>query len=98
HRSLPELGAQPRDVDLDRIRRDVVVPVRNRAQELLFRDDVAGIQHQAFEDGPFAVREIELLARGTRFLAREVELQAAEVELRAGDSVRATDQGATAGQ
>ena len=91
-----ELRAQTRDVLLDRVRRELVLPARDRAHEPVFRHESPRVQREAFEDRPFALRQLERLAVGARFLVRDVERELAERYGRARDGVRAPDQRAAA--
>src|SRR4029078_8622387 len=83
----PELRAQARDVLLDRVRRELVLPASDRAHEPVFRYEPARIERETFEDRPFALREFERLARGTRLPVRDVERERPERHGRARDSV-----------
>src|SRR5512141_51953 len=57
-----ELRAQPRDVHLDRVGGDVLVPGGDRAGDLVLADDGAHVREQVFEDRVFALRQLEGLA------------------------------------
>src|SRR5204863_5936839 len=74
----PELRAQARDVLLDRVRRELVLPARDRAHEPVFRNESACVQREAFEDRPLALSKLERLAVGARFLVRDVERELSE--------------------
>src|SRR5689334_15328966 len=61
-RAAAELGAQARDIDLDRVRADVLVPIRDRLQQAVLRDHATDVQRQAFEHCPFAPGQADRLA------------------------------------
>src|SRR5512135_2314578 len=68
-----ELRAQPRDVHLDRVGRDVLVPRRHRARDLLLADDGVDVGEEVLEDRVLALRQVDGLPMDHRALAREVD-------------------------
>src|SRR5262245_55283252 len=58
-----ELGAKARDVDLDRIRRQVVVPARDVMDDAFLGNDFLGFLQQYLEYRPFACGQLQPLAR-----------------------------------
>src|SRR6187402_97396 len=82
-RGVADLGAYTRHIHLDGIRRELVAPVADRVQQPILGHQSSGAQHQAFEDGPLALREPERLAVRGDLAAREIEPQATEFERRA---------------
>src|SRR5579862_234760 len=54
-----ELGAQPRDVDLDRVGRHVFVPRGDRARDLVLGHDGLDVGEEVREDRELALRKVE---------------------------------------
>src|SRR3954471_3775730 len=68
-----ELGTQARDVNLDRIGREVVAPTRDRLDDRLLGNDLLHLAEQHFEHGPFARGELERLVLQERAARHRVE-------------------------
>src|SRR5689334_13077659 len=54
-----QLRAQPRDVHLDRVGRDVLVPRGDGARDLVLAHDGAHVREEVLEDRVLALREVE---------------------------------------
>src|SRR5688500_14912407 len=57
-----ELGAQPRYVHLDRVRRKLVAPSGHRLDDRLLGDDLFHLREQHLQHRPFPRRKLERLA------------------------------------
>src|SRR5258706_1601995 len=68
-----ELGAEPRDVHLDRVGGHVLVPRGDGARDLVLADDRFDVGEEVFEDRVLALRKIERHAVHERALARKVD-------------------------
>src|SRR6185312_12786429 len=75
-----ELRAQPRDVHLDRVGRDVLVPGCDRARDLLLAHDRVDVREEVLEDRVLALRKLDGLSRDHRALAREVDRERAVLD------------------
>src|SRR6185503_4947369 len=54
-----ELSSQPVDVDLDRVRRDLLAPLAKMRHQLLLGDEPAGALEENLEQAHFARRKLE---------------------------------------
>src|SRR5690349_15381601 len=68
-----ELRAQARDVHLDRVGRDALVPAGHGARDLVLAHDRVDVREQVFEDRVLALRQVERLAPDRGALLREVD-------------------------
>src|SRR4051812_7657591 len=75
-----ELCAQARDLHLDRVGRELFVPRRDGAGDAVLADDGVDVREQELEQGVFALREVQRLARDAGALAREVHRERAVLE------------------
>src|SRR6202000_1728457 len=77
-RGIAELGAQARDLDLDRIRGDVVVGPGDRLLYALLGHDLADAPDQALEHHPFARGELYLALVDREPVTGEIDVHARE--------------------
>ncbi len=94
HRANPdsgvlELGAQPRDVHLDGVVGERVVPAAHRLKHVLLADHLPDPHEQVFERRPLARGELERIRPDARAPPDGVDGEAAEVQLGALDRLAA---------
>src|SRR5512141_1139963 len=75
-----ELRAEPRDVHLDRVGGDVLVPRCDRARDLLLADDGVHVREEVLEDRVLALGKVDRLAGDHRALAGEVDRERAVLD------------------
>src|SRR2546427_1190078 len=94
HRANPdsgvvELGAQPRDIHLDGVMGERVVPAAHRLKHVLLADDLPDTHEQVFERRPLARSEVERIRPDARAPPYRVDGEAAEMQLWALDRLAA---------
>ena len=94
----PSFAAQPRDMGFHGVRRQVLLPARERLQQPLLGHHATDVVRQALEHQPFALGQFDRRAINLQLMSEQVDLHPAELERTARHRVRAPDQRAAAGR